>query len=165
MNPMAIFELIKLPVAKIIGIAAMLAAVFFAGYTTSNAFCRAEKAETESQNNQAVANQAIAIVGHAKESQIINTEVSNYAQTRTADFARRLGVGLRHPNSYRAMPSFSGGATGSAAGGPGCISAEQYNDLAWEAGATAVMVEAWQLWYAQQRDAYNKLIDELHAAE
>ncbi len=165
MIPLAVLDLIKAPAVKVVGIGAMVAAVFFAGYTTSNAFCRANKAELESQNSQAVAGQALAIAGHSQKSQSINTEVSNYVQTRTADLNRRFGIGLRHPSSDSAMPGVSGSATGFAAGGPGCISAEQYNDLAWEAGATAVMVEAWQLWYAQQRDAYNKLIDELHAAE
>ena len=165
MNPLAILDLIKSPAIKIIGIAAMVAAVFFAGYTTSNAFCRADKAESDRQNSQAVAGQAIAIAGHAQKSQSINTEVSNYVQTRTADLNRRFGSGLRHPSSAGAVPVFSGSTSGAATGGTGCISVEQYNDLAWEAGNTAVMVEGWQLWYAQQRDAYNKLIDELHAAE
>ncbi len=165
MIPLAALDLIKSPAIKAIGIGTMVAAVFFAGYTTSNAFCRANKAEAESQNSQAVASQATAIAGHAQKSQSINTEVSNYVQTRTADLNRHLGVGLRYPGGNGTMSSFSGSATGTAAPSTGCVSIEQYNDLAWEAGATAVMVESWQLWYDQQRAAYDKLIGGLQTAD
>lgn len=158
MIPLAALDLIKSPAIKAIGIGTMVAAVFFAGYTTSNAFCRANKAEAESQNSQAVASQATAIAGHAQKSQSINTEVSNYVQNRTADLNRRLGVGLRYPSSDSAVPAVSGGATGAATGGTGCISVEQYNDLAWEAGNTAVIVEGWQRWYASQRAEFERLL-------
>lgn len=162
MNPLAILDLIKSPAIKIIGIAAMVAAVFFAGYTTSNAFCRADKAESDRQNSQAVAGQAIAIAGHAQKSQSINTEVSNYVQTRTADLNRRFGSGLRHPSSAGAVPVFSGSTSGAATGGTGCISVEQYNDLAWEAGNTAVMVEGWQRWYIEQRTVFEQLLNKIN---
>lgn len=158
MIPLAALDLIKSPAIKAIGIGTMVAAVFFAGYTTSNAFCRANNAEAESQNSQAVASRSMAIAGHSQKSQSINTEVSNYAQTRTADFARRFGTGLRYPSGSSAMSGLSGGATGAATGGTGCISVEQYNDLAWEAGNTAVMVEGWQRWYASQRAEFERLL-------
>lgn len=163
MIPLAVLDLIKAPAVKVVGIGAMISAVFFAGYTTSNAFCRANKAELESQNSQAVAGQALAIAGHSQKSQSINTEVSNYVQTRTADLNRRFGIGLRHPSSDSAMPGVSGSATGAAAGGSGCISVEQYNDLAWEAGNTAVMVEGWQRWYASQRAEFEQLLTTINA--
>lgn len=162
MNPFAILDLIKSPAIKIIGIAAMVAAVFFAGYTTSNAFCRADKAESDRQNSKAVATQAIAIAGHAQKSQSINTEVSNYVQKRTSDFAGRFGSGLRHPGGAGTVPSLSGGTTRADAGGTGCVPVEQNNDLAWEAGNTAVMVEGWQIWYTQQRAAFEKLLGNIN---
>lgn len=165
MNPLAILDLIKSPAIKIIGIAAMVVAIFFAGYTTSNAFCRADKAEIDAQNNRTVAGQAIAIAGHAQKSQSINTEVSNYVQTRTADLNRRFGGGLRHPSDPGAVPSFSGSASGAAAGGTGCVPIEQYNDLAWEAGNTAVMVEGWQRWYANQSAEFKRLIESINARD
>lgn len=155
MIPLAVLDLIKAPAVKVVGIGAMVAAVFFAGYTTSNAFCRANQAELESQNSQAVAGQALAIAGHAQKSQSINTEVSNYVQTRTADLNRRFGIGLRHPSGHGTMPIVSGSAARTTAGSSGCVPIEQYNDLAWEAGNTAVMVEGWKLWYRQQREAWE----------
>lgn len=162
MHPLIFLDFIKSPITKAIGIAIMVSAIFFAGYTTSNAFCRADKAETESNNSQAVANQAIAIAGHAQKSQSINTEVSNYVQKRTSDFAGRFGGGLRHPGSDGTMPSFSGGAPRANAGGSSCVSTEQYNDIAWEAANTAVIVEGWQIWYAQQRAAFERLLDNIN---
>lgn len=158
MQPLIFLDFLKSPITKAIGIAAMVAAVFFAGYTTSNAFCRADKAETEANNSKAVATQAIAIASHAQKTQSINTEVSNYVQKRTSDLASRFGGGLRHPSSNSAMPGISGSATGVTAGGTGCVPIEQYNDLAWEAGNAAVMVEGWQRWYANQRAAFDQLL-------
>lgn len=162
MHPLIFLDFLKSPITKAIGIAAMVAAVFFAGYTTSNAFCRANTAEAEAKNSQAVATQAIAIAGHAQKSQSINTEVSNYVQKRTSDFASRFGGGLRHPSSNSAMPGLSGSATGVTAGGTGCVPIEQYNDLAWEAGNTAVMVEGWQRWYANQSAEFKRLIESMN---
>lgn len=162
MHPLIFLDFIKSPITKAIGIAIMVSAIFFAGYTTSNAFCRADKAETESNNSQAVANQAIAIAGHAQKSQSINTEVSNYVQKRTSDLASRFGGGLRHPSSNSTLPGLSGGSAGVAAGGTGCIPIEQYNDLAFEAANTAVMVEGWQIWYAQQRAAFEMLLGKIN---
>lgn len=156
-------ELIKSPAAKLIGIVAMAVAIFFAGYTTNNAFCRADKAEIEAKNSQAVATQAVAIAAHAKKSQSINTEVSNYVQKRTSDFASRFDGRLRHPGSTGSMPSLSGGPTGVNAGGTGCVSIEQYNDITWEAANSAVMVEGWQIWYTQQRAAFEQLLGEINA--
>lgn len=162
MHPLIFLDFLKSPITKAIGIAAMVAAVFFAGYTTSNAFCRANTAETEAKNSKAVATQAIAIAGHAQKSQSINTEVSNYVQKRTSDLASRFGGGLRHPSSNSTLPGLSGGSAGVAAGGTGCVPVEQYNDLAWEAGNTAVMVEGWQRWYTQQRAAFEQLLGNIN---
>lgn len=148
-------DVIKTPAAKILGVLAMTAAIFIAGciHGEGNVTSKwnAEKVTTAT----AVAEQAVSVASLSNKSQTINSEVSNYVQARSSALYDRLGGVRLDKSGHSALPRFSGSAAGTSPGSPGCISTEQYNDLAWEAGNTAVMVEGWQLWYRQQREAYE----------
>lgn len=155
MHPMWIIDLIKTPAANILGIAAMVAAIFVSGCIHGEGNIRANWNEEKVKTSAAVATQAVAVADLSHKSQTINSEVSNYVQARSSDLSARIG-GMRQPKSGNSpLPGVSGRPAGVASGVPGCVPIEQYNDLAWEAGNTAVMVDGWQLWYRQQREAYE----------
>lgn len=150
-----ILELIKSPAAKILGCLAMLAAAFIAGAVFNGARIHANWSQEQAETAKAVATQGNATASLAQESNRINTGVSNYVQKRTADLSDRLG-GVRLTTSHHsALPGVAGSPSGAATASTGCVSVEQYNDLAWEAGNTAVMVEGWQLWYQNQKTAWD----------
>lgn len=154
----AIIDFIKSPLAKVLGFLAMLVAAFAAGVIYQNALSSAERNKEKAEDANAVATHSAQVATLAQDSNRINTGVSNYVQKRTADLSARFG-GLRlTTNSYRPVPSLAGSPSGTAAGLPGCISVEQYNDLAWEAGNSAVMVEGWQLWYRDQKTAWEAFL-------
>lgn len=155
----AIITFIKSPLAKALGILAMFAAAFAAGMIFQGALSSADRNIEKAKDAQAVATHSVQVATLAQNSNRINTGVSNYVQNRTADLSRRLGGGLRNPaDGYRPLPRLAGSTTGIAARAPGCVSVEQYNDLQWEAGNTAVMVEGWQVWYERQRAAWQEFL-------
>lgn len=155
MIPLWTIDIIKAPAAKILGVAAMITAIFVAGCVHGEGKVTAKWNAEKVSIATAVAEQAVSVADLSNKSQTINSEVSNYVQARSSALYARLG-GLRIDQSgHRALPSVSGSAAGATAGSPGCLPIEQYNDLAWEAGNTAVMVEGWQLWYRQQREAWE----------
>ena len=154
----AILDFIRSPLAKVIGFVAMIAAAFAAGVIYQSALSSAERNEAIAKDAKAEATHSVAVAGLAQQSNRINTGVSNYVQNRTADLSARLG-GLRQPASdYRPMPGMAGSPSGAAACRPGCVPVEQFNDLAWEAGNSAVMVEGWQLWYRDQKTAWEAFL-------
>lgn len=156
-------DIIKTPAAKILGVVAMIAAIFIAGCIHGEGNVTSKWNAENVTTATAVAEQAVSVASLSRKSQTINSEVSNYVQARSSDLSTRLG-GLRgDQSSHSAMSGLSGGATGAATGGTGCISVEQYNDLAWEAGNTAVIVEGWQRWYASQRAEFEKLLTTINA--
>lgn len=155
MIPLWTIDIIKAPAAKILGVAAMITAIFVAGCVHGEGKVTAKWNAEKVSIATAVAEQAVSVADLSNKSQTINSEVSNYVQARSSALYARLG-GLRIDQSgHRALPGLSGGSAGVAAGGTGCVPVEQYNDLAWEAGNTAVMVEGWQRWYRQQREAWE----------
>lgn len=154
----AILDFIRSPLAKAIGLVAMIIAAFAAGVIYQSALSSADRNESIAKDAKAEATHSMQVASLAQESNRINTGVANYVQNRTADLSDRLG-GVRQPTShYRPMPSVAGSPSGSTASGPGCVPIEQYNDLAWEAGATAVMVEGWQLWYQKYKTAWEAFL-------
>lgn len=155
MNPLAILDLVRTPAAKILGVAAMVAAVFVAGCIQGEGNVKSKWNEEKAATAEAVASQSIAVADLSRKSQTINSEVSNYVQSRNSDLSARIS-GLRQPQSgHSALPYVARGTTGAATCQPGCVPLEQFNDLIWEAGNTAVMVEGWQLWYQRQKDAFE----------
>jgi hypothetical protein len=158
----AILTFIKSPLAKVLGILAMLAAAFAAGMIFQGALSSADRNKEKAEDAQAVATHSVQVATLAQNSNRINTGVSNYVQNRTADLSSRLGGGLRASNDYRPLPRLAGSATGAAACAPGCVSVERYNDLQWEAGNTAVMVEGWQLWYERQHAAWQEFLQSVY---
>lgn len=155
MHPMWILDIVRTPAAKILGIIAMIAAVFIAGCIHGEGNVTAKWNAEKVSVATAVAEQAVSVATLSHKSQTINSEVSNYVQARSSALYERLGGVRLDKSGHSALPRFSGSAAGTSPGSPGCISTEQYNDLAWEAGNTAVMVDGWQLWYRQQREAYE----------
>ena len=154
----AAMDFIRSPLAKVIGFVAMIVAAFAAGVIYQSALSSAERNESIAKDAKAEATHSVAVAGLAQQSNRINTGVSNYVQNRTADLSARLG-GLRQPTSdYRPMPGMAGSPSGAAACRPGCVPVEQFNDLAWEAGNSAVMVEGWQLWYRDQKTAWEAFL-------
>lgn len=150
-----IIDLIKSPAAKILGCIAMLAAAFIAGAVFNGARINAKWSQEREETAKTVATQATNTADLAQESNRINTGVSNYVQKRTADLSDRFGGVRLTPSHNRPLPGMAGSTSGAATRGTGCVSVEQYNDLAWEAGNTAVMVEGWQLWYQNQKTAWD----------
>ena len=151
----AIIDFIKSPLAKVIGFLAMMVAAFAAGVIYQSALSSAERNKEKAEDANAVATHNAQVATLAQDSNRINTGVSNYVQKRTTDLSARFG-GLRlTTNSYRPVPSLAGSPSGTTASIPGCVSIEQYNDLAWEAANTAVMVDGWQLWYRYQKAAFD----------
>lgn len=155
MHPMWILDIVRTPAAKILGVIAMIAAVFIAGCIHGEGSVTAKWNAEKVSVASAVAKQAVSVATLSHKSQTINSEVSNHVQARSSALYERLGGVRLDKSGHSALPRFSGSATGTSQGSPGCISTEQYNDLAWEAGNTAVMVEGWQLWYRQQREAWE----------
>lgn len=155
MHPMWILDIVRTPAAKILGVIAMIAAVFIAGCIHGEGNVTAKWNAEKVSVATAVAEQAVSVATLSHKSQTINSEVSNYVQARSSALYDRLGGVRLDKSGHSALPRFSGSAAGTSPGNPGCISTEQYNDLAWEAGNTAVMVEGWQIWYRQQREAYE----------
>lgn len=155
MHPMWILDIVRTPAAKILGVIAMIAAIFIAGCIHGEGNVTAKWNVEKVSVATAVAEQAVSVATLSHKSQTINSEVSNYVQARSSALYDRLGGVRLDKSGHSALPRFSGSAAGTSPGSPGCISTEQYNDLAWEAGNTAVMVDGWQLWYRQQREAYE----------
>jgi hypothetical protein len=155
MIPVAILDMIRTPAAKILGVIAMIAAIFIAGCIHGEGSVTAKWNDEKVTVATAVAEQAVSVANLTNKSQSINSEVSNYVQARSSDLSARLGGVRDDKSSHGTLSGVSGGTTGTATGGTGCISAEQYNDIAWEAGNTAVMVIGWQLWYEKQREAWQ----------
>ena len=157
----AIIDFIRSPLAKVIGFVAMIIAAFVAGAIYQSALSGAERNESIAKEAKAEATHSVQVAGLAQESNRINTGVSNYVQNRTADLSARLG-GVRQPmaekSDYRALPGMAGSPSGATACRPGCVPIEQFNDLAWEAGNSAVMVEGWQLWYRDQKTAWEAFL-------
>lgn len=155
MHPMWILDIVRTPAAKILGVIAMIAAVFIAGCIHGEGSVTAKWNAEKVSVASAVAEQAVSVATLSHKSQTINSEVSNYVQARSSALYDRLGGVRLDKSGHSALPRFSGSAAGTSPGSPGCISTEQYNDLAWEAGNTAVMVEGWQTWYRKQREAWE----------
>lgn len=154
----AIIDFIKSPLAKVLGFLAMMVAAFAAGVIYQSALSSAERNKEKAEDANAVATHNAQVATLAQDSNRINTGVSNYVQKRTADLSARFG-GLRlTTNSYRPVPGLAGSPSGAAACRPGCVPVEQFNDLAWEAGNSAVMVEGWQLWYRDQKTAWEAFL-------
>lgn len=157
MHPMWILDIIQTPAAKILGALAMIAAIFVAGCVHGEGNVTAKWNAEKVTVATAVAAQAVSVADLSRKSQTINSEVSDYVQARSSALSARLGGGVRHhaEGGNRALPVVSGSATGTTQGSTCCVPIEQYNDLAWEAGNTAVMVEGWQTWYRKQREAWE----------
>lgn len=154
----AALDFIRTPLAKAIGLVAMIVAAFAAGVIYQSALSSAERSKEQATAAKAEATHSVAVADLAQQSNRINTGVSNYVKNRTADLSARLG-GLRQPTSdHRPLPGMAGSPSGATACRPGCVPVEQLNDLAWEAGNTAVMVEGWQLWYRQQQTAWEAFL-------
>ena len=155
MHPMWILDIIQTPAAKILGALAMIAAIFVAGCVHGEGNVTAKWNAEKVTVATAVAAQAVSVADLSRKSQTINSEVSDYVQARSSALSARLGGLHNDQGGHSALPGIPRSAAGTAAGGTGCVPIEQYNDLAWEAGNTAVMVEGWQTWYRKQREAWE----------
>jgi hypothetical protein len=152
---MWILDIIQTPAAKILGVLAMIAAIFVAGCVHGEGNVTAKWNAEKVTVTTAVAAQAVSVADLSHKSQTINSEVSDYVQDRSSALSARFGGVRLDKSGHSALPRISGSTAGTATGSPGCVPIEQYNDLAWEAGNTAVMVEGWKLWYRQQREAWE----------